>query len=94
MNDNEAFEKCWPALSMQVDIRKDNAREVFQAALAYARELGPCGHLKILETCYCVCHSSASSRPACIHCHPEQYKDKADPYVHCSQCQREAEVRR
>jgi hypothetical protein len=31
--------------------------------------------------CYCVCHSPTSSRPSCLHCHPEHFEQgHADPY--------------
>jgi hypothetical protein len=29
--------------------------------------------------CYCVCHSEASSRPSCVHCHPDAFP-KGDNY--------------
>jgi hypothetical protein len=30
--------------------------------------------------CYCACHSLASSRAVCVHCHPESFMNKVDPY--------------
>ena len=33
-----------------------------------------------IEGCYCSCHSWASSRPSCLHCHPESFINRRDPY--------------
>jgi hypothetical protein len=49
---------------------------------ADARKIGETVALReaAINGCYCVCHSGSSSRNACVHCQPELYKDKHDPY--------------
>lgn len=71
----------------------DCGRAVAERELGAPGPCGVSGHTMANMSCYCACHSDVSSRPVCIHCRPELFKDKPDPYVHCAACRREQKLR-
>lgn len=63
---------------------RNTAPAYFEVVKAAKELMADCWCGGLGETCYCVCHSSLSSRPACIHCQPDRFK--TDPYVHPCKC--------
>lgn len=91
---SEPFDSFWSSTNNQnwfsvrligVDTVKQVASEAFQAGMVYGERNVDAAMQKMLEMavingCYCVCHSEASSRPACVHCRPDGWLKEADPY--------------